>query len=112
MPTALWTGAHHRIPLLYFILDNGGYMGESGHARQMAEQRDRSMELAHIAVHITDPKVDMAAMVRPLGVHGEGPIENPEDLAPAIQRAFKVMKEQSIPAVIHVRTEHGHLGEL
>lgn len=112
MPTALWTGVHHKIPVLYFILDNGGYMGESGHAGQMAEQRDRSLERAHVGVHITNPRVDMAALVRPLGCHGEGPIDNPEDLGPAIQRAYKVMKEQSIPAVVHVRTEHGHEGEL
>ncbi len=112
MPTALWTAAHHKLPLLYFILDNGGYMGESGHAGFMAEQRDRSLERAHVAVHITNPSVDMAAMVRPLGVHAEGPIVNPDDLAPAIQRAFKAMKDNSQPAVIHVRTEHGHLGNL
>src|SRR5690606_3043759 len=38
-PGALWTAAHHRIPLLYIIHNNGGYHAEVMWTQRMSLQR-------------------------------------------------------------------------
>jgi len=38
-----------------------------------------------------------------MGVYGQGPIENPKDLAPALKRAIEVVKRGE-PALIDVVT--------
>src|SRR5439155_2749051 len=93
VPTSIWTAVHHHIPVLMFVLDNGGYIGEGGHQRYMAEVRERSTERLDVAIEIQRPSIDFAGMARAQGAFAEGPIENPEDLEPAIQRAFRAMKE-------------------
>ncbi len=103
VPEALWTPIHHNIPIMVVVLDNGGYIGEGGHMVYTAEQRDRSTANAHVAVHIQNPRIDMAALARAQGGYAEGPIEDPDELGPAIQRAYKVMREQSTLALIDVR---------
>jgi thiamine pyrophosphate-dependent acetolactate synthase large subunit-like protein len=103
-PSALWTAVHHHIPMLIVVLNNGGYMGEGGHVVWAAEQRERSTERKHIAVDIQNPGVDFAGMARAQGAYAEGPIENHNDLGPALQRALRIMKEQSTVALLDVRT--------
>lgn len=103
VPSAIWTAVHHHIPVLLFVLDNGGYIGEGGHVVYTAEQRDRSTANKHICVEFQNPAIDFAGMARAQGAYAEGPIEDPAALGPAIQRAFKVMKEQSTMAVVDVR---------
>src|SRR5207253_2316983 len=105
VPEALWTPIHHHIPIMVFVLNNGGYIGEGGHMIYTAEQRDRSTANSHIAVHIQNQGIDFAALTRSLGGYAEGPIEDPSELGPAIQRAYKVMKEESTLVVIDVRVE-------
>ena len=58
------------------------------------------MRLPHFALR--DLKVPATALRWILGVHGEGPIEKPEDLGPALARAAKVVVEQGRPAVVDV----------
>ncbi len=101
-PNCLWTAVHHKIPLLAIILDNGGYIGEGGHVEYTSRQRERSLDRAHIAVHIQNPRIDAAAMARAQGAYAEN-VENPDDLGPAVQRALKVVKEESSAALLSVR---------
>ena len=42
-------------------------------------------------------------MARAMGVHGEGPITNPNDLGPAIKRAVDVVLRE--PALVDVVTQ-------
>jgi len=105
VPTAIWTAVHHHIPLLLFVLNNGGYIGEGGHQVYTAEQRERSKEHLDIAIEIKNPNIDIAGLARAQGAYAEGPIEDPNELEPAIQRGFKAMKEQSTIAVLDVKVE-------
>src|SRR6202041_321388 len=59
---ALWTAAHHRLPLTVVIVNNGGY---------------RTIKRRHLAFHgddhfvgmdFVDPKVDFTAMAKALGL--------------------------------------------
>jgi thiamine pyrophosphate-dependent acetolactate synthase large subunit-like protein len=49
--------------------------------------------------------VDFAALARSFGVHGEGPIEDPADLRPALERAVRVVKRERRPALVDVITQ-------
>jgi acetolactate synthase I/II/III large subunit len=43
-------------------------------------------------------------MARSMGVHGEGPITNPQDLGPALKRALDVVSHGE-PALVDVVTQ-------
>jgi thiamine pyrophosphate-dependent acetolactate synthase large subunit-like protein len=100
-PAALWTAAHHKIPLLYVVHNNRAYHQEIMFVQSMAVKRQRGIDRAHIGNAITDPNVDFAKLATSLGLYSEGPIVNPADLGPALQRAVSVVK-QGQPALVDV----------
>jgi acetolactate synthase-1/2/3 large subunit len=85
-PGPLWTAAHHRIPILFVMNNNRAYHQEVMHLQRMANRRQRGITTAHIGTRIEDPNIDFASLARSLGVYGEGPITNPNDIGPALQR--------------------------
>lgn len=101
-PGALWTAAHHQLPLLVVMWNNRSYYNSEEHAISMAKARNRPLERAGIGTWITDPNVDFATLARSMGVHGEGPIETFADLGPALERAVRVVGEQRRPALVDV----------
>jgi acetolactate synthase-1/2/3 large subunit len=74
------------------------------HVQRMANRRDRDVSRSAIGTVITDPNVDFAYLAKAYGVYAEGPIENPEQLAPALQRAIKMVKSGH-PALLDVVTQ-------
>lgn len=104
-PSGLWTAAHHRIPLLIVMFNNRSYYNDEDHQILMAKARGRPVENAYIGLRIVDPSVDFAALARSFGVHGEGPIEDPADLRPALERAVRVVKRERRPALVDVITQ-------
>jgi acetolactate synthase I/II/III large subunit len=100
-PAALWTAAHHKIPLLYVVHNNRAYHQEIMFVQSMAVKRQRGIDRAHIGNAITEPNVDFAKLAAGLGIYSEGPIGNPADLGPALQRAVAVVK-QGQPALVDV----------
>ena len=104
-PGALWTAAHHRIPLLSVMHNNRAYHQEVMHVQRMANRHQRGIENAGIGTTITDPNIDFATMVRGLGVHGEGPITEAKDLGPAIRRALDAVERSGGPALVDVVTQ-------
>ena len=104
-PGALWTAAHHRIPLLSVMHNNRAYHQEVMHVQRMANRHQRGIENAGIGTTITDPNIDYATIARGLGVHGEGPITDPQDLGPAIRRALEAVERTGGPALVDVVTQ-------
>ncbi len=102
--SALWTAAHHRIPLLAVMHNNRAYHQEMMHMQRMGNRRNRGIDRAHIGCEITDPNIDYAKLAQSLGCYAEGPIDNPNDLGPAIKRAVAVVKKGE-PALIDVVTQ-------
>jgi acetolactate synthase I/II/III large subunit len=100
-PGALWTAAHHKIPLLYLVHNNRAYHQEIMFVQMMANRRNRGIDRAHIGNTITDPNIDFAKFANGLGVYAEGPITDPKDLAPALKRAIAVVKRGE-PALVDV----------
>ena len=93
-PGALWTAAHHRIPLMSVMHNNRAYHQEVMHIQRMANRHQRGITNAGIGTTITDPNIDYATIARGMGVHGEGPITDPKDLAPALRRAMDVVMQR------------------
>jgi acetolactate synthase I/II/III large subunit len=67
----------------------------------MAARHGRDVSKMDIGTTIKDPNIDYATVAKGLGVYGEGPITNPNDLAPALSRAIAVVKTGE-PAVVDV----------
>jgi thiamine pyrophosphate-dependent acetolactate synthase large subunit-like protein len=103
-PGVLWTAAHHRIPLLSIMHNNRAYHQEVMHIQRMANRHQRGITNAGIGTTITDPNIDFAAMARSLGIHGEGPITDPKDLAPALNRGVELAMRGE-PVLIDVVTQ-------
>jgi len=104
VPSTLWTVAHHRIPLLYVVHNNRAYHQEYMYLQAMAARHMRGIDKAHIGTTITDPNVDYATVARGFGVHGEGPVTDPRDLAGALSRALAVVRRGE-PALVDVVTD-------
>ena len=103
-PGTLWTAAHHRIPMLYIVHNNRAYHQELMYLQAMANRHGRGLDNTATGITITDPNIDYATVARGFGVHGEGPITDPNDLAPALKRAIAVVKSGQ-PALIDVVTD-------
>jgi acetolactate synthase-1/2/3 large subunit len=70
----------------------------------MAARHGRGVGRMDIGTTIKDPNIDYATIARGMGVHGEGPITDPNDLAPALARAVAIVKSGA-PAVVDVVTD-------
>ena len=91
-PGALWTAAHHKIPLLFLMHNNRAYHQEVMHVQRMAALHDRRSDRAWIGTTLTDPNVDFTKLAQSFGVWAEGPITDPAELGPALRRAIAVVK--------------------
>jgi acetolactate synthase I/II/III large subunit len=103
-PSTLWVTAHHRIPILYVMHNNRAYHMEYMYLQAMANRRQRGIDKAYIGTTLTDPHIDYATVARGFGVHAEGPITDPKDLAPALARAVAVVRRGE-PALVDVVTD-------
>jgi thiamine pyrophosphate-dependent acetolactate synthase large subunit-like protein len=71
------------------------------HLQRMAAWRQRRMDRWRIATTIEDPHINYAKLADSMGVAGIGPIENPNDLAPALKRGIEIVKAGE-PALVDV----------
>ena len=101
VPGALWTAAHHKIPLLSVVHNNGGWHQELMHIQRVAYRHNRGLDRFTIGTTLRDPPVDFGKLAQSMGVHGEGPIKDPKDLRPALQRALAIVKSGE-PALVDV----------
>lgn len=104
-PQALWTAAHHKIPLLFVMDNNRTYLNSENHQAAVARQRGRRIENRLIGTEIDKPAVDYCGLARSLGVYAEGPIDQPASLKPALEKAVRVVLEEGRPALVDVLTE-------
>jgi acetolactate synthase I/II/III large subunit len=103
-PGVLWTAAHHRIPLLIVMHNNRAYHQELMQVQIMADRHNRGITNASIGSVLVDPPIDYSKLAQGMGLHAEGPISDPKDLAPAIRRAIAVVKGGD-PALVDVLTQ-------
>ncbi len=104
MPGALWTAAHHKIPLLTIVHNNRAWHQELMHVTRIADRRDRNPAGAFIGTVMDDPAIDYAKIAQGYGVYAEEPITDPTRLGPALARAIKIVKSGK-PALLDVVTQ-------
>ncbi|MFM0667201.1 thiamine pyrophosphate-binding protein [Paraburkholderia sediminicola] len=104
LPGALWTAAHHRLPLLTVMHNNRAWHQETMHIQRMASRRDRHPERGTIGTVLHDPPIDYAAMAKSMGMWAEGPISEPADLGQALARAMAQVRSGK-PALVDVLTQ-------
>ena len=102
---ALWTLAKYQIPMLIVMHNNRAYYNDWEHQLRMARLRGTDEAKAHIGMDISGPAPDFGALARAMGCHGEGPIERPEDIRPALLRALTEVKKGR-PALVDTITQH------
>ena len=103
-PGAMWTAAHHKIPILYVMHNNRAYHQEFMYVQAMADRLSRGVENAHIGTTLRDPYIDYATVAKGFGLYSEGPITDPKDLAPALKRAIERVKHGE-PALLDTIVE-------
>ncbi len=91
-PGAIWSAAHHRVPLLMVVLNNRSWGNDELHQREIAEQRRRPVANAHVGQRTYDPDADLAGVARSFGAWATGPIDDPERIAGALQEAVAAVK--------------------
>jgi thiamine pyrophosphate-dependent acetolactate synthase large subunit-like protein len=101
---ALWTAAHHRIPLLTVMHNNRAYAQEAMNIQALTNRWNRGADRSGIGTAIDDPPIDYAKLAQAMGVYAEGPIADPKDLAAALHRAIQVVKSGK-PALVDVVTQ-------
>ncbi len=100
-PGILWTAAYHKIPVLFIMHNNRAYHQETMHIQRMAAIHNRRPDTAWVGTVIREPNIDYAKLAQAQGVWGEGPIDDPEKLGPALKRAVAVVKGGA-PALVDV----------
>jgi thiamine pyrophosphate-dependent acetolactate synthase large subunit-like protein len=103
-PSVLWTAVHHKIPLLTIMHNNRGYHQEVMFVQEQASIRNRGADRAWIGTTLRDPNIDYAKMAQSYGMHGEGPIADPAQLAAALKRGVEFVKRGE-PVLIDVVTQ-------
>jgi acetolactate synthase-1/2/3 large subunit len=101
---ALWTAAHHKIPLLTVVHNNRAFHQELMHVQRLANRHMRGIDRCHIGTALREPFIDFAKVAEGMGVRAEGPITDPGDLGPALARAIKAVKSGE-PALVDVVTQ-------
>jgi len=92
-PGSLWTAAHHDIPMLVVMFNNRSYFQDVGHQRAITTMRQRSLDNVGVGVSLEHPATDFATLAKSFGLSGEGPVVEPEEIRPALDRALKFVKE-------------------
>ncbi len=100
--SAMWTAANTGVPLLTVMTNNRVYYNDVEHQERVAIHRGRPVENKLVGMEMAKPPVDFAKLARSFGLHGEGPITEPEQIRPAVERAIKVIKEEKRPALVDV----------
>ena len=103
-PGALWIATKYDIPMLIVMYNNRAYYNDWEHQILMARLRGTPEERAHIGMDLFGPEPDFAGLARSMGWFAEGPIEDPDDIGPALRRAVDEVKAGR-PALVDTVTQ-------
>jgi acetolactate synthase-1/2/3 large subunit len=102
---ALWVAAKYEIPILIVMFNNRAYYNDWEHQLRMARLRGTDQNRAHIGMDLYGPEPDFGALARAMGCYGEGPIDKPADIRPALLRALAEVRKGR-PALVDTVTQH------
>jgi benzoylformate decarboxylase len=83
--TALWTAAHHKLPVTFVMLNNAAYRILKLNMVEYLGTAARGRKF--VAMDLTDPELRFDRMAESMGVRGRR-VERPEELGPALREAI------------------------
>jgi benzoylformate decarboxylase len=99
---ALWTSAHHDLPMVWVILHNRSYrilkFNLDNYQRRFGLPGDRP----YPHMDLTEPEIDFVAIARGFGVAGEQ-VSRPDEIRPALERAFQSGKPYLLDVLVDGR---------
>ncbi len=90
--TALWSAAHHKIPLLVVLNNNRSYFNDELHQETVANKRKREPANRWIGQRMSDPDVDFATLAKSYGCIGIGPVKTVKDMQAAIKEGVAALR--------------------
>ncbi len=110
-PSALWSAANLKLPMVIVVHNNRAYHQEAMHLRRIANLRGRPVltraeqgDFAPVGTSTMSPEVDFAKLASSMGVWSTGPVQDPARLAAALKAAVDVAKSGA-PALVDVVTQ-------
>lgn len=100
-PEALWTAAHHHIPVLVVVEANGSYYRDVVHQQSVAARRNRDARTVGPCLELADPTIDFATMARSMGVAAFTADGDEVELARVLHEAVAVV-DSGAPALVCV----------
>ncbi|GAB1320973.1 hypothetical protein MFIFM68171_11183 [Madurella fahalii] len=102
--SALWTAAHHAVPLLVVVANNESFHNDEEHQAAIARIRGRPVENKGVGTEIRDPAPDVTGLAVSLGAVkvADGRVERRAELDPVLRRAAGVVREEGKVAVVDV----------
>jgi benzoylformate decarboxylase/acetolactate synthase-1/2/3 large subunit len=101
-PQALWTAAHHGLPLLVVVVNNRSYGADWLHQMRVVEARGGDTARARHGIELAAPMIDHATLARAQGVEGFGPIEDRAELDAVLRKAVQVVRDERRPVLVDV----------
>ncbi|QFT62007.1 thiamine pyrophosphate-binding protein [Roseivivax sp. THAF30] len=109
--TAIWTAAHHEIPMIVVVANNRSYFNDEVHQERVAKDRDRPVENKHVGQAISEPDIDIAAIAEAQGATAFGPVWDIGSLRDTLQQAIEAAKSGRT-VVVDVRVEPGYSDDM
>jgi thiamine pyrophosphate-dependent acetolactate synthase large subunit-like protein len=103
LPSALWTAARLRLPVLVVVHNNRQYANTVGHAGRIAQARGRGVERRHVGAALDDPTVSLVELASSFGAWSAGPIVDVDAMREALAQAIAVVRAGR-PALLDVHT--------
>jgi benzoylformate decarboxylase len=97
---ALWTAAHHGLPIVFVILANREYRVLKHNIDAYRARFDAPSEKPYMHMDLTGPALGFVEMARGMGLDAVR-VENPDDIRAAVAAAFAAGK----PALVEVEVE-------
>ncbi len=97
--SAIWTAAHHRIPLLMLIVNNKTYYVDEVHQRIVSAARGRPTEHSWVGQQIDDPEADIVQVAQGHGFQSEPPVRTCKELRAALERGIAIVEKGGCYAI-------------
>jgi len=79
--------------MLVVMFNNRSYYQDVGHQLAVTKMRQRSLTNVGVGVSLERPATDFATLAKSFGLYGEGPIVDPDEIRPALERGLKIVKQ-------------------
>jgi hypothetical protein len=85
--------------MLVVMFNNRSYFQDVGHQRAITTMRQRSLENVGVGVTLDRPATDFATLAKSFELYGDGPIVDPEEIRPALERGLKVVRQGKLALI-------------